>query len=137
MRTESHISPEKHFDKHRINKAALQAFFNLAQLWQLNTEQQQRILGDIPRATLFKWKSSIHTENTCHLSKDTLERISYLLGIYKALNILLPTEAMANTWIHKKNSAPLFNNTSALDKMLAGNVIDLADVRRYLDAERG
>ncbi|HQZ88259.1 MAG TPA: MbcA/ParS/Xre antitoxin family protein, partial [Gammaproteobacteria bacterium] len=43
----------------------------------------------------------------------------------------------ANEWIKKPNSAPLFNGRSALDKMLAGKVIDLADVRRYLDAERG
>lgn len=59
------------------------------------------------------------------------------MGIYKALQILLPTEVAANQWIHQSNSAPLFNGNSALDKMLKGRVADLTDVRRYLDAELG
>ena len=71
------------------------------------------------------------------LSADTLERISYVMGIYKALRILLPTEEAANDWVKKPNTARGFNGKSALDRMLAGRVIDLADVRRYLDAERG
>ena len=71
------------------------------------------------------------------LTADTLERISYVLGIYKALRILLPTEAAANEWIHKPNSAYLFGGNSALEKLMKGHVIDLADVRRYVDAERG
>lgn len=58
------------------------------------------------------------------------------IGIYKSLHILLQTDA-ANAWIHRPNTAPLFNNKTALEKMLAGNVVDLADVRRFLDAERG
>ncbi len=66
-----------------------------------------------------------------------MERISYILGIYKALRILLPTEKMANAWLSKPNQAPLFSGNSALDKLMKGHVIDLADVRRYLDAERG
>ena len=71
------------------------------------------------------------------LSPDTLERISYILGIYKALRILLPTEKAANEWLHKPNNAPLFGGRSALEKLMKGHVLDLADVRRYLDAERG
>ena len=59
------------------------------------------------------------------------------MGIYKALHILLPSELAANDWIHKPNDAPLFNGKSALEKMLQGRVVDLVDVRRYLDAERG
>ena len=66
-----------------------------------------------------------------------LERISYLLGIYKALHILLPTEHAANAWLKKPNTAPLFAGQTALKKMLRGSIVDLADVRRYLDAQRG
>jgi predicted secreted protein len=71
------------------------------------------------------------------LTPDTLERISYVLGIYKALRILIPNEKSANEWVHKSNAAALFNGSSALQKLMNGRVIDLADVRRYLDAERG
>ena len=117
----------------KLQGAALQAFFNLSKAWGLNTEEEQVLLGHPPRSTFFKWKK----EKQGHLSCDILDRISYLLGIYKALHILLPNERAANEWPKKPNSAPLFNGCSALDKMLTGKLIDLADVRRYLDAERG
>ena len=71
------------------------------------------------------------------LKRDTLERLSYLLGIYKALQILLPAAAAADAWVKKPNSAPLFGGRSALDRMLGGNVADLVAVRQYLDARRG
>jgi hypothetical protein len=71
------------------------------------------------------------------LAQDTLERISYVMGIYKAINILLPQTAQAAAWIRKPNQAQLFAGKSALDIMLQGRVADLSDVRRYLDSERG
>ena len=66
-----------------------------------------------------------------------LERISYVLGIYKALQILIPDEARADAWIATPNTAPLFGGHSALERMLGGNVGDLYAVRQYLDAQRG
>jgi uncharacterized protein (DUF2384 family) len=114
------------------NAIALKAFFGITHKWGLSSEQESTLLG-VPLSTLYRWKS----KKEGSLGSDTLERISYILGIYKALRILLPTEEAANQWIHKPNSAPLFNGQSALDKLMKGHVIDLADVRRYLDAERG
>jgi len=120
------ISPAKK------NAVALKAYFGITQKWQLTNEQERVLLG-VTRATFFRWKQ--HLDGT--LTADTLERISYVLGIYKALRILLPDEKAANAWIHKPNSAILFGGHSALDKLMKGRVVDLADVRRYLDAERG
>lgn len=114
------------------NKIALKAFFAIANKWKLKTEQERTLLG-APKATFYRWKQQMDGS----LPADTLERVSYILGIYKALQILLPSEEQANQWIHKPNTAPLFGGKSALDKMLKGKVIDLADVRRYLDSERG
>ena len=68
---------------------------------------------------------------------DLLERLSYVFGIYKDLQVLLPDPAAADAWIRKPNSAPLFNGRSALDRLLSGHVADLYVVRQYLDAERG
>jgi len=121
----------------KVGRAAFQAFIRISEKWQLKREQQTVLLGDIPTSTYHLWKGKTDKKEELKLPKDTLERISYILGIYKALNILLPSEEAANSWIYKNNSAPLFNCQSALDKMLAGNVVDLADVRRYLDTERG
>jgi hypothetical protein len=69
--------------------------------------------------------------------QDTLERISYVMGIYKALHILLPTPQAADAWVKKPNEANITNGKSALERMRGGRVVDLADIRRYLDAERG
>jgi hypothetical protein len=121
------------FSPEKLAKAGLKAFFGIAKDWHLSNEQQRILLGNPPASTFYKWKK----ERLGTLSGDTLERISYVMGIYKALRILLPTEEQANNWIHKPNDAPLFNGQTALGKMLAGRVIDLADVRRYLDAQRG
>lgn len=126
-------NPLQH-DPQRVASAALQAFFNLSIQWGLSAAQERVLLGQPPASTFFKWKSE---KTARRLGHDTLERISYLLGIAKALPLLLPSQQAADEWINKPNDAPLFNGQSALDRMLAGHVTDIADVRRYLDAERG
>src|SRR5574340_1336105 len=117
-----------------ISAAGLRAFFNIARDWGLNTDEQMILLGAPGRSTFFKWKSA---PESADLKRDTLERLSYLLGIYKALQILLPSPDAADAWVKKPNSAPLFGGKSALDRMLGGNVADLVAVRQYLDARRG
>jgi hypothetical protein len=112
---------------------ALRAFFNIAAAWKLSTAQQRKLLGNPPSSTFFKWKR----EQAGSLPRDVLERISYVLGIYKALQILIPDETRADAWISSPNTAPLFGGQSALDRMLGGNVGDLYAVRQYLDAQRG
>ncbi len=112
---------------------ALRAFFNIASAWDLSAAQQRNLLGNPPSSTFFKWKRELSGS----LPRDVLERISYLLGIYKALQILIPDEARADAWISSPNTAPIFGGRSALDRMLGGNVGDLYAVRQYLDAQRG
>jgi hypothetical protein len=121
------------FDAEELGSAALTAFFNITAAWGLSAEEERTLLGSPPRSTFFKWKA----EKSARLSSDTLERISYVMGVYKALRILLPTPEAAHAWVKKPNTAHGFGGRSALDRMLGGRVIDLADVRRYLDAERG
>jgi hypothetical protein len=116
-----------------LASAGLRTFFNIAEKWQLTAEEQRILLGSPSRSTFFAWKKKPpHV-----LPADTLERISYIFGIYKAIHILLPVPANADAWIKKPNSAPMFNGKSALHYMLQGRVMDLYSVRQYLDAERG
>jgi len=114
-------------------RVALTAFFRITEGWNCSIEDQRILLGQVARTTYYKYKALPEVA----LPHDTLERISYILGIYKALRILFPTEQQANAWVHRTNTAPLFNGRTAMQKMLAGHVADLADVRRYLDAQRG
>jgi hypothetical protein len=117
-----------------MSAAGLRAFFNIARDWDLSADEQIVLLGSPGRSTFFKWKQD---PPSARLGRDTLERLSLLLGIYKALQILLPQPASADTWIKRPNSAPPFGGRRALDRMLAGNISDLVAVRQYLDAMRG
>jgi uncharacterized protein (DUF2384 family) len=110
---------------------ALKGFFKITGDWGLSNSQQQILLGGIPDPTFFKYKK----EPMVKLSKDLLERISFVMGIRKALLILFPTKQQADAWIEKANRD--FGDTSALDAMLGGSITDLYRVRRYLDAWRG
>lgn len=116
--------------------AALRTYFNIADTWKLDTEQSMTLLGfdERTRSTFFKWKRA---PESARLTREKLERLSYIFGIYKDLQILLPRQESADTWIHHPNDAPLFGGQPALDRMLSGNVADLYVVRQYLDAQRG
>ena len=114
--------------------AGLRAFARIAELWQLTVDEQLCLLGQPPRSTYFAWRR--HPDQA-RLPRDTLERLSNLLGIYKSLQILLPDAAAADAWVRQANAAPLFAGRSALQQMLAGNLSDLNGVRRYLDSVRG
>lgn len=114
-------------------QALLRTFFRIAEAWELSTAEAMTLLGLRSRSTFHVWKDG----RAGALSRDTVERISYVLGIYKALRILLPSDAAADAWIRKPNAAPLFGGRSALDRLMSGNVADLYEVRRYLDAQRG
>ena len=112
---------------------ALRSFFRLAEAWQLRVAEQRKLLGDPPESTFYKWKR----EQDGSPGRDVIERISYLLGIFKALQILFPDPAQADAWLRRPNQAALFGGHSALERMLSGNVADLFVVRQYLDAQRG
>lgn len=108
----------------------LEAFFALADRWDLSTEEQIRLLGSPGRSTFFKWKKEGGA-----LPPDTLERISHTLGVWKSLQILFPTEERGRAWLRHSNE--FFDGEAALNVMLSGRFSDLYRVRWYLDAQRG
>ena len=123
----------RHSDYSATGGPALRAFANIAEAWGLSVAEQLKLLGIASRSTFFKWRR----EREPRVPQDTLERLSYLLGIYKSLQILLPDTRAADAWVRQPNSAPPFGGNSALERMLSGQVADLYVVRQYLDAQRG
>jgi len=110
----------------------LRTFFRIARAWNLDTREAMTLLGLDAESTFFKWKRE---PDRARLGRDALERISYVLGIYKALHILFPRPETADAWVRKPDTA--FAGRSALDRMTRGSIVDLHAVRSYLDAERG
>jgi hypothetical protein len=117
-----------------VAKALLPAIFNIFSQWRLSGAQQMTLLGLSNEKTLYNWKSQ---PEKAKLTRDLLERASYILGIYKSLQILLPDPLLSDQWLATPNDNPLFNGTPPLERLLAGQVVDLAVVRDFLDAERG
>ena len=129
----AHRNADATTDRKRLSAPALRTFFRIAELWGLSIDQQMVLLGVSARSTFFNWRKG----GGPALPKDTLERLSYILGIYRALQILLPDAAAADGWVKRPNAAHPFGGASALDRMLSGQVADLYVVRQYLDAQTG
>ena len=117
-----------------VTGSLLPVIFSIFRQWNLTGRQQMTLLGLNNEKTLYNWKN--HPEKA-KCDKDLLERASYILGIYKSLQILLPDQTLADRWLSTPNDNPIFNGTAPLDRALAGQVVDLALVRNFLDTERG
>jgi uncharacterized protein (DUF2384 family) len=114
----------------RDTPSEFDAFLALADIWRLSTDQQITLLGNPARSTYFKWKKQGGS-----MSSDTEERISHLIAIYKALQILFPEPHRADAWLERPHR--FFGGRSARDVMLGGKLYDIIRVREYLDAQRG
>ena len=124
--------PQVDLQSAAAGEAALRTFWRLAQAWKLSSAEQMALLG-VGKTALYQWKQG----RVGVLDRHVLERLSYLFGIYAALHILLPVPERADEWIRKPNDAPFLGGSSALQRMLGGQVADLFVVRQYLDAQRG
>ena len=119
--------------RREMSGPALRTFLNVASAWRLSTEEQRGLLGWPPESTFFKYKSGI----VGTLPYDTLIRISLVLGIYKALHILYPEPALADSWVKLPNANELFGGMPALKLMVDNGIDGLYQVRRLLDGRRG
>ena len=117
----------------QTGRVALKGFFRIARQWNLKPSEQRVLLGDLPQTTFSRYQKLPEVQ----LNRDLLERISYVLGIYKALHVLFQDAGHADEWIWRPNEAFPFNGASALDYLLQGSLTRLAEVRSYLDAQRG
>lgn len=112
-----------------VGEPARRVFARIADVWSLSGEEQDAILGQ-PLESAFRLDGAAGG-----IQAETLQRISYLLGIYRALHAIFPNDDQADSWIRRANKAPLFGGLSALELMCTGKVCDLASVRQYLDAQ--
>ena len=115
----------------KLSPVALRAFFSLVSHWKLRDEDARRLLGGISNGSFYQLKRTAKT-----LDQDKLTRVSLLVGIFKALNILHSTK-LADAWVERPNTNPIFAGQSPLEYMLKGGVPSMIRVRQLLDARRG
>jgi Protein of unknown function (DUF2384) len=119
--------------RRRMSGPALRTFFRVADTWGLSVAEQRALLGWPAASTFHKYKGGDYGT----LAFDTLTRISLVLGIYKALQVLYPDASLADAWIKLPNTNPIFGGRPALTLMVEGGIDGLLQVRRLLDARRG
>lgn len=115
----------------RLTPAALAALPGLGDAWALTAGQLVSLLGDVTAAEWETWQ----TTPPSSLSEAQLTRVSYLLGIYAAFHALYGPD-LADSWVHRPNTNPLFGGRAPLDELVSGDISSLADVRALLDARR-
>jgi uncharacterized protein (DUF2384 family) len=112
-------------------KRLMQGFFRIMHLWGVeDRETMRRLLGNPPERTFYTWRDGTFSR----LSEDTVRRIGYVVGIYKALQVLYSDAQQADGWVRRPNR--YFGGQTPLERMAAGDVTDLAAVRAYVDAAR-
>jgi hypothetical protein len=117
--------------RERLSPAALKAFFNAMTRWKVRDEDARALLGGVSNGPFYEMKRN--PERT--LDADRLTRISYVIGIFKALGVL-HSEALADAWVQRPNSNPLFGGLTPLEYMTRGGLPAMQNVRRLLDARR-
>ncbi len=115
--------------RERWKALGLRAFFRITREWGLSESEQADLLGLSGPEGLRRWQQ----QRPDRLGMESLERISHVLGIYRALGTLFADPIQAAGWVRRPNTAPLFDGRPALDVMREGTASLLA-VRTYLGA---
>ena len=119
--------------RRRLSPSAIEGFLRIMELWQIRDTDARQLLGGLSTGSYHGFKKQ-QAERV--LSQDTLSRVSLLIGIFKALNILY-SESLADQWVTLPNTNSLFRGATPLAFMLQGGLPGILEVRRLLDARRG
>lgn len=119
-------------ERERLSPAAIRTFFNIMDRWEVRDEDARQLLGGVSNGPFYEMKKNADRV----LETDRLMRVSYLIGIFKALNILY-SETLADRWIRLANSNRIFGGQAPLAYMMKGGLPAMQIVRRLLDARRG
>jgi hypothetical protein len=118
--------------REQLSRSAIHGFFEIVDLWHLKSEQAMALLGGMSNGKYHELKR----KRSGTLTQDELTRVSYLIGIFKALNILF-SKNLADEWIRLPNANPMFKGASPLDVIVRAGMPAMMETRRLLDSRRG
>jgi hypothetical protein len=101
----------------------------LFQLWRLSVADQLDLLGLRPksRSMLSKYRKG----KALPESRDTLDRVGWLMSIHKGLGLLYPyNPELKYSWVNRRNKA--FNDLTPLEVMREQGLLGVAKVARYI-----
>ena len=132
-RTEVAVKLSDPVTRRRLSSSAIKGFLSIMEKWGVRDPDARLLLGGISTGSYYAWKKSTRGRT---LDQDTLTRISLLLGIFKALNILY-SEKLADAWVTLPNTNPMFRGETPLAYMVERGQPGMMHVRQLLDTRRG
>ncbi|MGB0123553.1 MAG: DUF2384 domain-containing protein, partial [Silvibacterium sp.] len=96
--------------RRRLSLAAVRGFLGIMEKWNLRDPDARQLLGGMSTGSFYALKKEPKGRA---LDQDTLTRISLLVGIFKALNILYSPK-LADAWMTLPNTNPMFRGLSPL-----------------------
>lgn len=112
-----------------MSEAGIKWFISIAENLNLTEKEQLQLLNVRKKEIIIGWKN-----NPDLIPPETITRLSYLVGIYKDLNILFKPDTVLE-WLRNENSNQLFNGLSPLQYMMENNLDNMSNVRNYLSNE--
>lgn len=107
--------------------------------WDLTDEQVANLLGEIDVKEYVKLREKAEQDQNLVVSTEMIERLSLLLGIWKNLQLLVPSSRpdLAYTWFKKPNTGSMLKGRSIKDYLLESKDINTFHaVKQYLAPER-
>ena len=117
----------------RLSRSAVKGFLRIMEKWGIKDPDARQLLGGMSSGSYYALKKAVAPRA---LDQDTLTRISLLIGIFKALNILY-SKSLADAWITLPNRNPMFRGSSPVAYMIERGQPGMVAVRQLLDARRG
>lgn len=112
---------------------SLRAALNILDKWGCSPEQAWNILG-MKRSTYYRYREAGVKPR---LSRDQVERASYILNIHAALRLVFDNPENVYGFMSMENHNPYFNGRSPLSIIASGNFGSLYEVFRRIDSLRG
>ena len=119
-------------ERARLSPSVSKGFFNIVQRWQLEDDESRELLGSVSSSTYYEMKRNPSKT----LGVDRITRVSYLIGIHKALHVLYG-DPLADRWVKMPNTNLLFSAHSPLELMMQGGIVAMQQVKALLDSRRG
>jgi len=132
-RSESSADLSDPATRRRLSPTAVKGFLAIMEKWDLRDPEARQLLGGMSTGSFYALKKELKGRT---LDQDTLTRISLLVGIFKALNILYSPK-LADAWMRLPNVNPIFRGLSPVAYIIQRGQPGMLSVRQLLDARRG
>ena len=132
-RSESSADLSDPATRRRLSPAAVKGFLAIMEKWGLRDPEARQLLGGMSTGSFYALKKDPAGRTLDH---DRLMRISLLIGVFKALNILYSPK-LADAWVSLPNSNPIFRGLTPVAYMIQRGQPGMLSVRQLLDARRG